>query len=152
DAIILNSFEYREEISELFSLRAKAYFNDQRSELNEIIGKEVTITLENNEDVSSNPRYMHGYVSAARLEGKRVSNTHKGENYKNIELLIEPKLRFAEYRKNCRIFQHKDIKEIISEVLSEHSVAFSFELTKSYPKYTYKVQYEESDLEFVRRL
>ncbi|NMU81906.1 type VI secretion system tip protein VgrG, partial [Vibrio parahaemolyticus] len=78
--------------------------------------------------------------------------THKGENYKNIELLIEPQLRFAEYRKNCRIFQHKDIKEIISEVLSEHSVAFSFELTKSYPKYTYKVQYEESDLEFVRRL
>ncbi|MGY5733615.1 type VI secretion system tip protein TssI/VgrG [Vibrio chemaguriensis] len=152
DAIILNSFEYREEISELFSLRAKAYFNDQRSELNEIIGKEVTITLENSEDVSSKPRYIHGYVSAARLEGQRVSNTHNGENYKNIELLIEPKLRFADYRKNCRIFQHKDIKEIISEVLSEHSVAFSFELTKSYPKYTYKVQYEESDLEFVRRL
>ncbi|HHX8266392.1 TPA: contractile injection system protein, VgrG/Pvc8 family, partial [Vibrio diabolicus] len=81
DAIILNSFEYREEISELFSLRAKAYFNDQRSELNEIIGKEVTITLENSEDVSSKPRYIHGYVSAARLEGQRVSNTHNGENY-----------------------------------------------------------------------
>lgn len=91
-----------------FSLRAKAYFNDQRSELNEIIGKEVTITLENNEDVSSNPRYMHGYVSAARLEGKRVSNTHKGENYKNIELLIEPKLRFAEYRK--KIAEYFSIK------------------------------------------
>ncbi|EJU9788388.1 hypothetical protein N5M52_004382, partial [Vibrio vulnificus] len=36
DAIILNSFEYREEMSELFSLRVYAYFNGQKGELNQI--------------------------------------------------------------------------------------------------------------------
>lgn len=152
DAVILNSFEYREKASELFSLRANAYFNGQKGELNSIIGNEVVITLENNKDVSSQPRYFHGVVSRAKLTGTRISKENDGENYKNIEIFIEPKFRFCQYRVNCRVFQNKDLKEIISEVLSEHGVSFSFKLNKSYPKYTYRVQYEESDLSFVKRI
>ncbi|EJG1472908.1 type VI secretion system tip protein TssI/VgrG [Vibrio parahaemolyticus] len=152
DALILNSLEYREGISELFSLRAKAYFNDQKNELNEIVGKEVTISVENSSRVSKSPRFFHGIVSAAKLEGQRVMNSHNGENYKNIEIIVEPKVKFAAYRNNCKIFQKKNIKDIISEVLSEHGVAFKFELKNTYPQYSYKVQYEESDLAFVQRL
>ncbi|TOF73590.1 type IV secretion protein Rhs, partial [Vibrio parahaemolyticus] len=111
DALILNSFEYREGISELFSLRAKAYFNDQKNELNEIVGKEVTISVENSSRVSKSPRFFHGIVSAAKLEGQRVMNSHNGENYKNIEIIVEPKVKFAAYRNNCKIFQKKNIKD-----------------------------------------
>lgn len=152
DAIILNSFEYNEAISELFSLRAKAYFNDQNHELNELIGKEVTILILNDESVTKKPRYINGIVSKATLEGQRVANYQDEDKYKNITLFIEPKMKLTEYRKNCRIFQNKNVEEIISEVLSEHKILFSFKLTKSYQKYSYKVQYEESDLDFIRRL
>ncbi|WP_217517331.1 type VI secretion system tip protein TssI/VgrG [Vibrio metschnikovii] len=152
DAVILNSFEYREEMSELFSLQVLAYFNGQKGELNQIVGKPIVITMKNHEEVSSDPRYFHGVVSKARLMGTRVTKANQGDEYKNIEIIIEPKLKFADFRLNSRIFQNKDIKEILSLILGEHGVDFSFELNKSYPKYTYKVQYEESDLCFLRRL
>lgn len=152
DAIILNSFEYNEKISELFSLRAKAYFNDQNYELNELIGKEVTILMLNDDKVSEKIRYINGIVSEATLQGQRAANYQYEDKYKNITLVIEPKLKFADYRKNCRIFQNENVEEIISEILSEHGVLFNFKLTSSYPKYNYKVQYEESDLNFIRRL
>ncbi|MGR5235992.1 type VI secretion system tip protein TssI/VgrG [Vibrio alfacsensis] len=152
DAIILNSFEYKEEVSELFSLHAQAYFNGQLGELNQIVGQEVTISMDNNPLVSLQPRYFHGVVSKARLAGTRVATANNGENYKNVDLIVEPKIRFSDYRTNCRIFQYKDVKEIVSEILSEHSIPFSINLTKSYAKYTYKVQYEETDLAFVKRL
>lgn len=152
DAIILNSFEYKEKVSDLFSLHAQAYFNGQHEELNNIIGQEVVIAMDNDPSVSFQPRYFHGVVSRAKLTGSRVTTAHQGENYRNIDLLIEPKVRFADYRVHSRIFQNKDIKEIVSEVLSDHDVSFSLKLTKSYSKYTYKVQYEESDLAFVERL
>ncbi|YCO02225.1 type VI secretion system tip protein TssI/VgrG [Vibrio sp. VNB-15] len=152
DAIILNSFEYKEATSELFSLHAYAYFNGHQAELNKIIGKEVTISMDNNPLVSLQARYFHGIVSKARLSGTRVSTVDNGEQYKNIELIIEPKLCFSKFRTNCRIFQYKDVKEIVSEILAEHEIIFSFKLVKSYAKFTYKVQYEESDLAFVRRI
>ncbi|EHA1124181.1 type VI secretion system tip protein VgrG [Vibrio navarrensis] len=152
DAIILNSFEYREEISELFSLQVLGYFNGQKGELNQILGKLVLVTMKNHEKVTAEPRYFHGIVSKARLLGSRVTKVHQGDNYKNIEIIVEPRLKFSEYRVNSRIFQNKDIKEILSLILGEHGVDFSFKLNKSYAKYTYKVQYEESDLLFVKRL
>lgn len=152
DAIILNSFEYREEMSELFSLQVLAYFNGQKGELNQILGKPVVITMRNHEKISSEPRYFHGIVSKARLMGSRITKVSQGDCYKNIEIIIEPKVKFSAFRINSRIFQNKDIKEILTLILGEHGVDFSFKLVKSYPKYTYKVQYEESDLLFVRRL
>lgn len=126
DTLILNSFEYKETVSQLFSLYAHAYFNDQHEELNNIIGKEVLITMDNHPSVSAKPRYFHGVVSRARLTGSRVTTVEHGENYKNIDLYIEPKIRFSDYRTNCRIFQNKSIEEIISLILSEHDVEFSF--------------------------
>ncbi len=152
DVIILNSFEYIDEVSKLFSLHAKAYFNNHKNNLNELIGKEVTVVVKNDEIISKTPRYIHGIVSQAILEGNRVAPHQDGGNYKNISLIIEPKLTFARYRNNCRIFQNKSVDEIISEVMLEHDINYKLNLTRTYNKYSYKVQYEESDLDFIQRL
>lgn len=152
DVVILTSFDYKDGISKLFSLRAKAYFNEQNNELNELLGKKVTVVIKNDEKINSNARYINGVVSQAVLEGNRIVLHDDGNKYKNISLVIEPKLCFANYRKNCRIFQNKDVKDIISDLLTEHGVDYKFDLEHSYPKYTYKVQYEESDFDFIRRL
>ncbi len=152
DVIILTSFEYKDEVSKLFSLRAKAHFNGQKNELNEILGKEVTILIKNDEKITSYLRFINGVVSEATLEGKRISGCFNEDSYRNISIVVEPKLSFANYRNNCRIFQNKSIQDIISELLLEHGVEYNFNLTQLYPKYSYKVQYEESDLDFILRL
>ncbi len=152
DVIVLSSFEYMDEVSKLFSLHVKAYFNDQKNELNELIGKGITVLIKNDKSISKTPRYINGIVSQATLEGNRIAPVQDGGKYKNISLIIEPKLSFARYRKNCRIFQNKSVEDIISEVMSEHDITYKLNLKRSYTKYSYKVQYEESDLDFIQRL
>lgn len=152
DSIILNSFQYYEALSELFSLQAHAYFNGTQGDLNQVVGKPAVISLDGHSLVTSEPRYFHGVVTSARILGSRVTVSDGGENYKNIELTIQPKVSFCAFRKNNRVYQKKDVKEIVSLLFSEHEVDFGICLTKSYPKYDFKVQYNETDLEFVLRL
>ena len=56
---------------------------------------------------------------------------------------------------DCRIFQDKDVKDIVSEVLRDLGIddaRQSWRLTATYPKREYCVQYCESALAFVSRL
>ncbi|MDI3284254.1 type VI secretion system tip protein TssI/VgrG [Polyangium sp. 15x6] len=56
---------------------------------------------------------------------------------------------------DCRIFQDKDVKEIVGEVLRAVGVEDkhqAWRLASQYPKRTYCVQYNESSLAFVSRL
>jgi type VI secretion system secreted protein VgrG len=56
---------------------------------------------------------------------------------------------------DCRIFQDKDVKEIVSEVLRDLGVSDKnqgWRLAGKYPKREYCVQYNESSLAFVSRL
>ncbi|BDU31348.1 hypothetical protein TUMSATVNIG1_19570 [Vibrio nigripulchritudo] len=60
DSIILNSFQYYEGLSELFSLQALAYFNGTQGDLSQVIGKPAVILMDNNALVTEDPRYFHG--------------------------------------------------------------------------------------------
>ncbi len=152
DSIILNSFQYYEALSELFSLQAQAYFNGTQGELNQVVGQSAVISMDGHLLGSNKPRYFHGIVTSARILGSRVTVSDGGENYKNIELTIQPKASFCAFRKNNRIYQKKDVKEIIALLFSEHEVELSLNLTKTYKKYEFKVQYNETDLDFALRL
>ena len=65
------------------------------------------------------------------------------------------RLGLLERRSTARIFQDKDVKEIVAEVLQDLGVddeQQSWRLTATYPKREYCVQYSESALAFVSRL
>jgi type VI secretion system secreted protein VgrG len=54
---------------------------------------------------------------------------------------------------DCRIFQEMTVPDIVKKVFADHPTAsFKDELTGSYRKWTYCVQYRETDLNFVCRL
>jgi type VI secretion system secreted protein VgrG len=56
---------------------------------------------------------------------------------------------------DCRIFQDKDVKEIVAEVMRGAGIDDRYQvwrLAAAYPKRTYCVQYNESSLAFVSRL
>src|SRR5262249_50700927 len=54
---------------------------------------------------------------------------------------------------DCRIFQDMTVPDIVKKVFGDHPTAdFKFELTGSYRKWTYCVQYRETDFNFISRL
>ena len=61
-----------------------------------------------------------------------------------------PALWLLTHRVNHRIFQHLSVP-IVEKLLAEWHIEPTKRLTGSYPKLEYRVQYGESDYDFVRR-
>lgn len=109
----------------------------------DLLGQPVTVTMELRDDAK---RYLHGYVT-------RFSQTgHRGSDY-TYQAIVRPWLWFLKQTFDCRIFQEMTVPDIVKKVFDDHSVAnFELKLFRSYRKWTYCVQYRESDFDFVARL
>jgi type VI secretion system secreted protein VgrG len=87
----------------------------------------------------------------SRFEQVRAVAPGRGES--TYELQIVPVFWLLSQRRNMRIFQHKTAPEIAMAILSEWRIEASARLDASaYPKLEYRVQYGESDLDFVSRV
>jgi type VI secretion system secreted protein VgrG len=68
-------------------------------------------------------------------------------------LTIVPNLWMLTQRRNHRLFLHKSIPEIVTQLLDEWKVRHTFKVERDrYPKLELRVQYGESDYAFVSRL
>jgi type VI secretion system secreted protein VgrG len=65
---------------------------------------------------------------------------------------LHPTLWLMRHTLSTRKFRNVSNKQIISTVLGEHGVTFSFRLTREPEERTYVVQYRETSLDFVLRL
>ncbi|MEM6485180.1 MAG: type VI secretion system tip protein TssI/VgrG [Pseudomonadota bacterium] len=66
---------------------------------------------------------------------------------------VVPKLQFLAHRFDCRIFNDKNVLEIVEDVLQRAEVRdYRTDTTEQYPPHEYVVQYRESDLNFICRL
>jgi type VI secretion system secreted protein VgrG len=74
------------------------------------------------------------------------------EGRSTYTLRIVPSLWLLTQRRGHRIFQHQTVKDIVTKVLDEYSIEASWELTEEHPTYEYRVQYDETDFDFVSRL
>jgi type VI secretion system secreted protein VgrG len=108
-----------------------------------LLGKTVTVSVNLGGDAK---RHFHGYVTRFALVG------HQGRHYQ-YRATVRPWLWFLSRTSDCRIFQDMTVPDIVKKVFEDHKVAnFKFNLFRSYRKWTYCVQYRESDLNFVMRL
>lgn len=152
DALYLTRFIFREGISKLFTVQAEAYSNGREISPNELIGKEVTITLELG---GGKQRYIHGVVSQLTALGLRINKDAAESDYRDYSIQIVSSAWFMRHRVNSRIFRAKNALKIIEQIASEHDVkidAASKVQAGNYPPYDFKVQYEETDLDFMHRL
>ena len=109
----------------------------------DLLGKPVTVTLELRENTK---RYFHGYVTRFGL------GAHRGRYY-GYQATLRPWLWFLTRTSDCRIFQELAVPDIVKKVFEDHGIAdFEFKLFRPYRKWTYCVQYRESDFNFVARL
>mgnify|MGYP000117175275 CR=1 FL=1 len=107
-----------------------------------ILGKDVTLKIETG---AKGVRHFNGICT------RFASGAREGEHY-IYTAKLRPWLWIASRRSDCKIFQFKTVPQIIEEVLAPYGFPLVKKLSKTYRKWDYCVQYQETDLNFVMRL
>jgi type VI secretion system secreted protein VgrG len=143
DVLLFHGMSAREEMSRLFEYQLDLLSPKKDVPIDDILGKNVTIKLGLPEDQT---RYFNGYVTRFAQGGQL------GRYYRYLAT-VRPWLWYLTRTSDCRIFQDMKVPDIIKMVFADHpSADFKLELTGTYRKWNYCVQYRETDFNFISRL
>lgn len=143
DVLFLQELKGYEGMSELFRYELLLVAEDNALDFSQIIGKVVTLTIDL---ADGSPRYICGVVSRFAQTGSDLRmTTYRAE--------IVPWLWLLTRRTDCRIFQNKNVQDIVTEVFDKLGFTdFEFNLNGTYDPMVNCVQYRETDFDFVSRL
>jgi type VI secretion system secreted protein VgrG len=144
DVLLFHGMHAREELGRISELQVEL-LSDPRNVINldDILGKNVTVKLALPDEGT---RHFNGFVTRFGAGG-----THG--RYNRFVAEVRPWLWFLTRTADCRIFQEMTVPDILKAVFADEPTNdFKFELTNSYRKWTYCVQYRETDFNFVSRL
>jgi len=143
DVLLFHGMHGHEELSRVGEYRLELLSLKADINTDQVLGKDVTIAVARQDDSA---RYFHGYVT-------RFSAGGSYGRYRRYYATVHPWLWFLSRTADSRIFQDKTVREILEDVFKDHPTAsFTWELGGSYRKWTYCVQYRETDLNFICRL
>ena len=148
-SLSVRRFSVSEEISGMFSASVVARSPRQDLDLATFVGDTAALHIEGGQAFQTNggARTWSGVVSY--MEQTEVEPTGLSTYF----LRIVPSFWLLTQRRNYRIFQHLSIPDIVDEVLSGWSITPAWNVARaSYPKLEFKVQYGETDEDFVSRL
>ncbi len=133
----------REALSEPYAFEVE-FFPSARDPLDLIAlrGAEALLTLHRPD---GSERHAHGILWAVEL----VEVAAGGPRYR---ARLVPQLERLRHVRRSRIFQSISVPDLVKKVLDAGKVKHRLSLSASYPEREYRVQYRESDLEFVHRL
>jgi type VI secretion system secreted protein VgrG len=143
DVLLFHSMHAYEEMSRLSEYQLDLLSSKGDINIDDILGKSVTVKLALHDDST---RYFNGYVM-------RFAQSGTYGRYHRYSAVVRPWLWFLTRTSDCRIFQDMTVPDILKQIFADHSMAdFKFELTGSYRKWNYCVQYRETDFNFISRL
>jgi type VI secretion system secreted protein VgrG len=143
DVLLFHGMHARDEISRVPEFRLDLLSADGEINMDDILGKNVAVKVSLADDST---RYFNGFVS-------RFSQGRMFGRYHQYQAVVRPWLWFLSRTADCRIFQEMTVPDIVKAVFRDHPIAdVKWELTGSYRKWNYCVQYRETDLNFVSRL
>ena len=143
DVLLFHGMHLREELGRLGECQIDLLSARGDINLDEILGKNVTVKLALQEEGF---RYFNGYVT-------RFSAGGTYGRYHRYVAEMRPWLWFLTRTADCRIFQQMTVPDILKAVFADEPTNdFKLELTNSYRPWTYCVQYRETDFNFVSRL
>ena len=145
DALRVVSFEGSEAISRLYSfdVTVAVAAADESAVAAGVLGRRASFVMRHGEGKA---RFVHGIVGALSVLGPGAM----GRALLRVRLV--PSLWLAKHRRGSRIFQGRRVTDIVDAVLGEAGIPRRFELEKTYLVRDYVTQYDETDLDFVRRL
>ncbi len=142
DALLVDALDGHEGLSEPFRFTLSMRSGDPGLDPSAIVGQDIGITLH----AQGGPtRYLHGVCS-------RFVHSGSDRDFATYEAQVEPRLSLLRLSRDRRIFQAQSADAIVKSVLQAGKVAFSAQLTQTYPVIEYCVQYDESDFDFISRL
>jgi type VI secretion system secreted protein VgrG len=141
--LLFRGMHGREEMSRLSEFQLDLLSLKGDIKIDGILGKNVTVKVALPDDST---RYFNGFVT-------RFSAGGRLGRYYRYYAVMNPWLWFLTRTSDCRIFQDMTVPDIVKKVFGDEPAAdFRFDLTGKYKKWTYCVQYRETDFNFVSRL
>ncbi len=137
-----------EGISRPFRFEIVAVSQDGVIDPNKLLNQPVCVTLR---DADGPVRYFHGIAHAVRPDGILRGAT-AGDSFQLYALTVVPRLWFLDQTIDCRVYQNKSVKDILTAMFTDAGltdVTFSVSSSASRP---YTVQFNESDYAFAMRL
>ncbi len=140
DALIVVGFQAHEAISQLFHVQLDLISQEGSVPFDSLLGQKVTVEWDL---ADGGHRYFGGVVS-------RFSQAERTVKFTRYRMELVPKLWFLTRTSQSRIFQHKNVPDILKAVFQGLDV--SWELLGTYQPRDYCCQYRESDFAFASRL
>lgn len=143
ESLVAEQFAGREAINELFSFEIDALSVSTDLDLSIFMGEDLTITLL---QPAGQRRVWHGICTHASWSGA-------DGGVARYRLRMEPALSLLALRRDCYVFQGKNAREIVTELLADYpQVRFDFDITQELRIRPICTQYRETDFEFFERL
>ncbi len=140
--LVLEAMSGHESLGTPFAYDLSLISLDANVDLAALLGQAMTVHL----DLPVGERLFNGIVLHAEhgpTEGK----------YSRYQVTLCPWLSLLQFTSNCRIFQNKNVVDIIKQVFRDNGFSdIEDSLSDTYDPLEYCVQYRESDFNFVSRL
>lgn len=149
-SIDVENFNGAEALSENYHYDVLFTSPDKDITAAQMLRNPATLTMGTGELMGlSGQKMVHGYITDFhRLTGSADQVTYL--------VVIEPRLALLDKQfRSHRFFVNKSVPEVVSQILDEHGFQgweYEFSLKHEYPKREQINQYQESDLQFIRRL
>ncbi len=143
DVLDVRVFSVEEKLSAVFRVALTARSSNPDIDFDAVIGKKASFTMK----AGSGPRTWTGVCD-------HIQQLHGVEDgLSTYRLSIVPELWFTTQRRNHRVRQQLSELEIVLAVLEEWRIEPTLKVdAAAYKKRKYKVQYAESDFDFINRL
>ncbi|MBT8469808.1 MAG: type VI secretion system tip protein VgrG, partial [Deltaproteobacteria bacterium] len=134
-----------EELNQPYELSAALSTDDVDADGTEMLGESCTLIFERDDLTNPYPAIIH-----------RVEDTAAGDRLKEVRVWAAPALWLLSQNRQTRIFQEMTVPDILDKVLGDGLSAYErkheTDLSRTYPKCEYRLQYDESDWAFCERL
>ncbi|HEV7250362.1 MAG TPA: type VI secretion system tip protein TssI/VgrG [Shinella sp.] len=143
DVFVATEARGTEGISRLFTFTVSALSTRKSIDPKDLLGKSVTLSLAR---PGGSRRYVNGIVTSFSA-GAFTRN-----DYRLYTLVISPSLWLLQRTSDHKVFQEKTAVAIAEQLLGDSEVAFEKKLNGTYETSEYRVQFGETDFDFLQRI
>ena len=143
--LYITRLEGSEALSRPFSFTVDITCAHKHLNNRDFLGKALAVCFTTNQNQQ---RYFHGIIQHV----KKLRPKHK--SYGSYQITLRPSVTTLKLEKINRIFQHKSVVDIVTDIFNKNKIRDyqTDQLTRTYPKIEYCVQYNENSLEFIQRI
>ncbi len=142
DTFSILRFRGTEELGRLFDFTLDLLATSESIDFPDVLGTRLTVSLR----LEEGERHFDGCVVSFAQVGRRGRRAL-------YRARIRPWLWYLTRTRDCRIFQHMSVPEILADLFQEHGHSdFEDTLSRDYAAREFCVQYRESDFDFISRL